>query len=69
MHSDIPPITVAVSEGFRLIGESHSGGYRLLAAGKIKAVKSGRSTRLIYSSLIDHVASLPAAVFRTPEAA
>jgi hypothetical protein len=40
--------------------------YRDLSAGNIKALKRGRKTLIDMDSLRAHLASLPAATFRTP---
>ena len=46
-------------------GWSHSGTYRLLQRGDIKAVKNGRRTLIILASVDAYVASLPQATFRS----
>jgi excisionase family DNA binding protein len=48
----------------RQTGLSRSEIYRLLALGKLKAVKSGRSTLVLMDSVLEHMASLPPATFR-----
>ena len=50
-------------EAARLIGESRNTVYRLLAAGKLQAVKRGTSTIVLMSSIRTHIASLPPATF------
>lgn len=62
----LDPILVPPSVGFRMIGASRSAGYRLLAAGRIKAVKAGAATKLVHASLVEYTESLPAAQFRSP---
>jgi excisionase family DNA binding protein len=57
------PFGVKPLEAGRLIGESRNTVYRLLAAGKLRAVKRGTSTLVLMDSIREHVASLPAAVF------
>ena len=52
-------------EAGRLIGESRNTVYRLLAAGKLQAVKRGASTIVLMSSIRQHMASLPPATFGT----
>ena len=49
-------------------GLSRSEIYRRLAAGDIRAVKSGSRTLILMDSLRAHLASLPAATFRAPKA-
>ena len=50
-------------EAGRLIGESRNTVYRLLAAGKLRAVKRGASTIVLMASIRQHMASLPPAMF------
>ena len=50
-------------EAGRLIGESRNTVYRLLAAGKLRAVKRGTSTIVLMASIRQHMASLPAAQY------
>jgi hypothetical protein len=50
-------------EAGRLIGESRNTVYRLLAAGKLRAVKRGTSTIVLMASIRHHIASLPPATF------
>jgi hypothetical protein len=60
------PVTASISRTSDLTGLSRSEIYRQLAAGKLHAVKSGRSTLVVIQSALDHLASLPAATFRAP---
>jgi excisionase family DNA binding protein len=48
----------------RILGVSHAQLYKLLAAGRLVAVKNGRSTRITRGSLEQFLAQLPAAKFR-----
>jgi excisionase family DNA binding protein len=57
------PLGVKPREAGRLIGESRNTVYRLLAAGKLHAVKRGTSTLVLMDSIRKHMASLPAASF------
>lgn len=57
------PLGVKPAEAARLIGESRNTVYRLLAAGKLRAVKRGTSTLVVTDSIREHFASLPAAIF------
>jgi hypothetical protein len=50
-------------EAGRLIDESRNTVYRLLAAGKLRAVKRGTSTIVLMDSIRDYWASLPPATF------
>lgn len=50
-------------EAGQLIGESRNTVYRLLAGGKLQAVKRGASTIVLMSSIRAHMASLPPATF------
>ncbi len=47
-------------------GISRSETYRLLRIGNLRAVKSGRTTLIVWQSVLDHMASLPTAAFRSP---
>jgi hypothetical protein len=64
----IEPIAAPILEAGRISGLSRSEIYRRLAAGDIRAVKSGTRTLILMDSLRAHLASLPAATFRTPKA-
>jgi excisionase family DNA binding protein len=57
------PLGVKPLEAGRLIGESRNTVYRLLAAGKLRAVKRGTTTLVLMDSIHEHMASLPAATF------
>ena len=58
------PIAATIANVSRWTGLSRSEIYRLLARGKLKAVKSGRSTLVLMDSVVEHMASLPPATFR-----
>ena len=62
-YSPSQPIAATVANVTRQTGLSRSEIYRLLARGKLKAVKSGRSTLVLMDSVIAHLARLPAATF------
>ena len=55
------PILVQVKDAIDILGQSRRTIYGLIAAEKIKAVKSGRSTLIVYESLKQYAASLPSA--------
>ncbi len=57
------PLGVKPGEAGRLIGESRNTVYRLLASGKLRAVKRGTSTLVLMDSIREYFASLPAATF------
>ncbi len=59
-------ISYPLKEAISASGISRSEIYRLLSAGKLSAVKSGRTTLILADSLRDYVASLPSATFRPP---
>ena len=61
-------ITVNIKSATNLTGISRSEIYRLLAAKKICAVKSGSSTLIRMDSLKAYISALPEAVFRAPAA-
>ena len=60
------PIAVPVLEAVRLSGISRSELYRRLAAGDIRAVKSGSRTLIVMDTLRGHIEKLPVATFRAP---
>lgn len=63
------PLGVKPIEAGRLIGESRNTVYRLLAAGKLQAVKRGTSTLVLMDSIRTHMARLPPATFGADRAA
>jgi excisionase family DNA binding protein len=54
------PILVPVPQASAIIGKCRRTIYELMASGELKAVKSGRSTLVVYESLKEYVAKLPA---------
>jgi hypothetical protein len=54
------PILVPINEVSTLIGKCRRGVYQLIATDQIRAVKSGRSTLVVYESLRQYVGNLPA---------
>jgi excisionase family DNA binding protein len=65
----VEALAAPISDACRMSGLSRSEIYRRLAAGDIRAVKSGSRTLILLDSLRAHLASLPAATFRAPKAA
>jgi hypothetical protein len=65
----VEPLAAPILDACRISGLSRSEIYRRLAAGDIRAVKSGARTLVLMDSLRAHLASLPAATFRRPKAA
>jgi excisionase family DNA binding protein len=63
------PYTATISRTCQLYGLSRSEIYRLLGYGKIRGVKSGRTTLILLDSVRAHLASLPPAAIRAPKAA
>ena len=61
----VDPIARPINDIVRMTGISRSELYRRLAAGDIRAVKSGRTTLVLMDSVRAHLASLPPAIFRT----
>jgi hypothetical protein len=61
-------IAAGIPDACRISGLSRSEIYRRLAAGDIRAIKSGSRTLILIDSLRSHLASLPAATFRTQNA-
>ena len=60
----LEPIAVPIPTACLISGLSRSGLYRELAAGKVRAVKSGTKKLVLVDSLREHVAGLPEARFR-----
>ena len=60
------PLAVNIPETSRITGWSRSVIYRDLAAGKLRAVKSGTRTLILMDSIRQRLASLPPAAFRAP---
>lgn len=54
------PMLVSLDEVSVLIGKSRRTVYELIATDKLKAVKAGRNTRVIYQSVKAYVDNLPA---------
>lgn len=67
--SMLEPLGVKPMEAGRLIGESRDTVYRLLAAGKLRAVKRGASTIVLMDSIREHMAGLEPAPFGTDSGA
>ena len=63
--SELQPILVPISQASAIIGKCRRGIYQLIATDQLKAVKSGRSTLVVYESLKEYAASLPAAKFKS----
>jgi excisionase family DNA binding protein len=63
------PLTVNIAEAERITGLGHRTLYRELAAGRLQAVKRGRTTLIKMDSIRAYLASLPAATFRQERAA
>ncbi|MDX5931571.1 hypothetical protein [Acidiphilium acidophilum] len=57
------PITATIKGVRELTGWTHSECYRRLAAGDIKAVKQGRRTYVIVSSVREYLENRPVATF------
>jgi hypothetical protein len=62
-------LAAPIPDACRISGLSRSEIYRRLAAGDIRAVKSGSRTLILMDSLRAHLASLPTATFRAPRTA
>jgi excisionase family DNA binding protein len=68
--SPMQPIGVPPLQAAPLIGGSRSTVYRLLRAGKLRAVKRGAATLVLTESIDEYMASLPPAIFAAdPQAA
>jgi hypothetical protein len=64
----VEPLALPIPDAQRVSGLSRSEIYRRLAAGDIRAIKSGSRTLILMDSLRAHLAALPAATFRAPKA-
>jgi hypothetical protein len=64
--SELQPILVPIRQASAIIGKCRRSVYNLIAADQLQAVKSGRNTLVVYQSLKEYAASLPAAKFRAP---
>jgi len=62
------PILVPIKVAADVLGQSRTTIYELIADEKVKAVKSGRCTLIVYESLKQYAASLPAAEITYPSA-
>lgn len=69
LASGVQPLTVTIPEAVRVSGLSRSEIYRRLGTGDIEARKSGSRTLILMDSLRTHLARLPTATFRRPNAA
>jgi hypothetical protein len=63
--SEFQPLLVPINQASAIIGKCRRGIYELIATDQIQAVKSGRSTLVVYESLKQYVANLPAAKFKS----
>jgi hypothetical protein len=63
------PILVSINNAGAFIGRCRRTIYGLIAADQISAVKSGRSTLIVFESLKRYAASLPAAKFKLDDRA
>jgi hypothetical protein len=57
----IDPILVPIKQASVIIGRCHRSIYEMIAAGKIKAVKSDGRTLVVYASLLAYADNLPEA--------
>ena len=62
--SDHAPVTATIADTTRLTGMTRWEIHRLLAAGRLRAVKSGSRTLVLWESVRAHLASLPPATYR-----
>jgi len=60
----IQPVMLPINQAATIIGQHRRTIYSLIAAGRLKAVKSGRSTLIFYDSVKQYIASLPPAQIR-----
>ena len=62
--SSTNPILIPLNEAAAIVGRCRRSVYDLIAANKIAAVKSGRCTLVVFESLKNYAASLPAATIK-----
>jgi hypothetical protein len=62
----IEPLAVSVDQAARITGESRSQIYNRVGRGEYRAIKSGARTLIIYESIKQRFANLPAAKIKTP---
>jgi excisionase family DNA binding protein len=63
------PMLVSLDEVSAMIGKSRRTVYELIATDKLKAVKAGRNTRVVYQSVKAYVENLPAVKIKPYHAA
>ena len=63
--SELQPILVRINQASMIIGKCRRVIYQLIATDQLKAVKSGRSTLIVYESLKQYAANLPSAKFKS----
>ena len=65
----VSPLAVTIPDACRISGYSRSELYRRLGTGDLEAVKIGRSTRVLMTSIERSLAALPRAQFSQQKAA
>jgi excisionase family DNA binding protein len=63
------PMLVSLDEVSAMIGKSRRTVYELIATDKLKAVRAGRNTRVVYQSVKAYVDNLPAVKIKPYHAA
>lgn len=63
--NDLEPILIPIDQASAIISRCRRGIYQLIASGQVNAVKSGRSTLVVYESLKQYAAKLPVAKFKS----
>jgi excisionase family DNA binding protein len=58
------PVLIRINQAATMIGQNRRTIYSLIAANRLKAVKSGRSTLIFLDSVKQYIASLPPAQIR-----
>lgn len=61
----VEPLAVSVADAVKITGLSRSELYRLMGAGRVRAVKHGVRTLIPMDALRAHLAALPAATILT----
>jgi excisionase family DNA binding protein len=58
------PVYITLNDAAEAFGQCRRTIYNLIAAGRVDAIKAGRSTLVVYQSLKDYYASRPRAQYK-----
>jgi excisionase family DNA binding protein len=56
----IDPIFIPIKQASEILGRCHRSIYEMIATNKLRAVKSGGRTLVVYASVLEYADSLPA---------